>query len=288
MAKSNLYAELERKAVRAIVARSFYRWESAVIISLTLALTVLTVAGIVPVLFGVLDWWFWLGLGVIGEAAFVFSSMQDPAFRARAVDEMFRERFDLRRIGEERLRNQVSKALEYRQRIDEVIHSSREGVLQEHLRDTSRDITRWLENVFRLARRIDTYERDEVIRQDRQAVDPAIDNLKKRLATEDDPTVQRQISQAIAQRQIQRDNLLKLENVMEQAQFQLESTITAIATVYSQMMILGARDVASGRAARLQQEIAGQVQALQDVVHTLDEVYQARTDTLGLTTVQAP
>lgn len=288
MTKSNLYAELERKATRAIFARSFYRWESAVILSVTLALTLLTAVGVLPVLFGLLGWWFWLGLGLVGEAAFVWSSVQDPSLQADAVDGMFRERFDVRRIQDEQLREQVEKALEYRQRIDDVIHSSREGVLQDHLRDASRDTTRWLENVFRLAHRLDAYERDEVIRQDRKAVDPAIDNLKKKLAIEDDPTVQRQISQAIAQRQIQRDNLLKLENVMEQAQFQLESTITAIATVYSQMMILGARDVASGRARRLQQEIAGQVQALQDVVQTMDEVYQARTDTLGLTTVQVP
>ena len=69
---------------------------------------------------------------------------------------------------------------------------------------------------------------------------------------------------------------------MEQAQFQLESTITAMGTVYSQMMLLGSRDVASGRAQRLQQDIADQVQALQDVVHTVDEVYQAGTDFLGL------
>jgi hypothetical protein len=53
-------------------------------------------------------------------------------------------------------------------------------------------------------------------------------------------------------------------------------------TVYSQMMILGSRDVASGRAQRLQQDITDQVQALQDVVHTMDEVYQAGTDPLAL------
>jgi len=53
-------------------------------------------------------------------------------------------------------------------------------------------------------------------------------------------------------------------------------------TVYSQIMILGSRDVASGRAQRLGQDIADQVQALQDVVETMDEVYQAGTDPLGL------
>ena len=76
--------------------------------------------------------------------------------------------------------------------------------------------------------------------------------------------------------------LHKLENVMERARFQLESTITAMGTVYSQMMILNSRDVASGRADRLQQDVADQVQALQDIVHTMYEVYQAGTDPLGL------
>jgi hypothetical protein len=136
--------------------------------------------------------------------------------------------------------------------------------------------------VFRLARRLDAYERDAMIHQDLQTVEPAIESLKKRLAVEDDDTVKRQISQAIAQRQIQRDNLRKLENVMERAEFQLDSTITAMGTVYSQVMILGSRDVASGRARRLQDDIADQVQALQDVVQTLDEVYQAGADPLGL------
>ena len=98
------------------------------------------------------------------------------------------------------------------------------------------------------------------------------ENLKENavgLLGEDSDAVKRQISQAIAQKQIHRDNLRKLQNAMEQAQFQLESTITALGTVYSQVKLLSARDVASGRAQRLQQEIVDQVQALQDVVETV-------------------
>jgi hypothetical protein len=150
------------------------------------------------------------------------------------------------------------------------------------MKDVSMGITRWMENVFRLAKRLDAYEADDVLQTDRQSVAPEIETLKKQLALEDDDTVKRQISQTIAQKQIQRDNLNKLENVMERAQFQLESTITAMGTVYSQIMILGSRDVASGRAQRLEQDIADQVQALQDVVQTLDEVYQAGSAPLGL------
>jgi uncharacterized membrane protein len=277
MAKSNFQEELEQKATRAILTRSIYRWESAVIIGLTLVLFAL-----VRPPFGFWQQWFWLVLGALGEVGLVWSSLTDPEFRAKAVAEMFREKFKAHDIKSMELRTQVEKALEYRSRIDEVIGKSREGVLRAHLKDVSRDITAWVENVLRLARRLDAYETDEMIHQDLQSVEPAMEALKKRLALEDDDTVKRQISQAIAQRQIQRDNLHKLQNVMERAEFQLDSTLTAMGTVYSQMMILGSRDVASGRAQRLQQDIADQVQALQDVVHTMDEVYRAGTDTLGL------
>jgi uncharacterized protein YoxC len=148
-------------------------------------------------------------------------------------------------------------------------------VLRDHLQDVSRGINTWGESIFNLAARLDAYHADRMIQDDMNAVEPAIQEWKKKLALEDDDTVKRQISQTIAQKQIQRDNLLKLKNVMEQAEAQLESTLTAMGTVYSQVMLLSARDVASGRAQRLQQDVNDQVQALQDVVTTVDEVYQS-------------
>lgn len=282
MKQSSFQDELEKKAGRAILTRSVYRWESAVIIALALSLALLSLVGVIPALFGVFQWWFWLILGALGEAGFVWSSVKDPEFRARAVGEMFREKFNADEVQNKALRQRVEKALEYRDRIDEAIAKSKAGVMRDHMTDVSQGITTWMESVFRLARRLDAYMADETLRQDLQAVEPAIESLKRRLAVEDDDTVKRQISQTIAQKQIQRDNLRKLRNVMEQGQFQLESTITAMGTVYSQMMLLSSRDIASGRAQRLQQDVDDQVQALQDVVQTMDEVYQTGTDPLGL------
>lgn len=261
--------DLERKAARAILTQSFYRWESAAIIALTIVLFVL-----VPQPLPFWQRWFWLILGALGEVGLIWSSIQDPEFRTRAVSQMFREKYKTGEIQNRALRSRVEKALEYRDRIDQVIARSRESVLRDHMDDVSQGITSWLENVFRLAKRLDAYMADEMIAQDLRSLDPAIENLKKRLAQEDDETVRHQIGQAIAQKQIQRENLLKLQNVMERADFQLESTITAMGTVYSQMMLLSARDIASGRAQRLQQDIADQVQALQDIVQTVDEVYR--------------
>ena len=282
MSKSNFQQELERKAGRAILIRSVYRWESAVIIALTLSLALLALTGIIPPLFGIVQWWFWLVLGVLGEVGLVWSSVKDPEFRAQAVAEMFHEKFNAREIKNQPVRQRVEKALEYRDRIDEAIAKSREGVMRDHMTDVNQGITQWIENVFRLAKRLDDYTSDATIKQDLESVEPGIEALKKRLALEDDDAVRRQISQTIAQKQIQRDNLRKLQNVMERAQFQLESTVTAMGTVYSQMMLLSARDIASGRAQHLQQNIDDQVLALQDVVQTMDEVYQAGADPLGL------
>ena len=274
---------MEKKAGRAILTRSIYRWESAVIIALTLGLALLSLAGVIPALFGVFQWWFWLILGALGEAGLVWSSVKDPEFRAKAVGEMFREKFDAREIEDEELRKRVEKALEYRDRIDEVIAKSKAGIMRDHMTDVSQGITHWMESVFRLARRLDAYEGDETLREDLKGVEPALEKLYKDLDQwKDDTSVSQQISQAIAQKQILRDNLHKLQKVMERGQFQLKSTITAMGTVYSQMLLLGSRDIASGRAQRLQQDVDDQVQALQDVVQTMDEVYQTGTDPLGL------
>ncbi len=268
MTTHKTHDDLERKAGRAILTQAIYRWESAALIALTLILF-----AFVPQPLPFWQRWFWLVLGALGEAGLVWSSLKDPEFRAKAVAAMFRERFNPRDIKNAGLRQRVEKALEYRDRIDAVIEQNREGIMRDHLRDVSQGITTWLANVFRLARRLDAYLADDMIRQDRQSLPSAIDNLKRRLAMEDDDAVKRQISQTIAQKQIQLDNLRKLQNVMERAQYQLESTITAIGTVYSQVMILDSRGVASGRAQRLQQEVADRVRVLRDVVTTRDEVY---------------
>jgi hypothetical protein len=60
---------------------------------------------------------------------------------------------------------------------------------------------------------------------------------------------------------------------MEKAQYQLETTLTALGTVYSQILLISAKDIDSGRARRLREDISDQVAALQSLQSTLDEVY---------------
>ena len=47
-------------------------------------------------------------------------------------------------------------------------------------------------------------------------------------------------------------------------------------TIYSQLLLVGVKDIDSGRAQRLREDITEQVKQLQDVVSSMDEVYRAR------------
>jgi hypothetical protein len=60
---------------------------------------------------------------------------------------------------------------------------------------------------------------------------------------------------------------------MERAELQLDDTLSAMGTIYAQMQLIGAKDIDSGRAQRLRQDIADQVHSLHDIVQTMDEVY---------------
>jgi hypothetical protein len=75
-------------------------------------------------------------------------------------------------------------------------------------------------------------------------------------------------------KELQGANLEQLENNMHRAELQLEHTLTAMGTIYSQLLLVGSKDVDSGRVRRLREEVADEVQGLQDVLDSMDEVYE--------------
>jgi len=265
MAKGN---ELKQRVSRAIIAHAFFRLESALTIALTIILVFLF-----PMPFPWWQWWYWVILGLIGEALIIYTSITDEVTSQRVVADMLRQEFNPREIHSPEYRQRVEKALEYRQRIEEHTRSIKAGVLRDHLSDTTADIADWVANVFGLAKRLDLYHNDQMLFQDRREVPREIAELRSRLQREDDEAVRQQLQQAIASKEEQLVNLEKLQNMMEKAEYQLETTLTALGTVYSQLLLINAKDIDSGRAQRLREDIAEQVAALQSLQETLDEVY---------------
>jgi hypothetical protein len=263
--------ELERRAFRAMLSHAFFRWESAFTIALTIILIFLFSKP-----FPWWQWWYWLILGVVAEALIIWTSLSDAETGQKVVAEMFRQEFNVRTLRDTKLRERLEKALEYRQRIDTHIQHSEEGVLREHLRDTTAGVTDWIANIFDIARRLDAYEGDKMIQQDMRSVPLAIKNFKERLETEDDEAVRAQMRETIRNKAAQLENLQKLQNTMEKAEFQLENTLAALGTLYTQLQLIGAKDMDSGRTQRLQEDISGQIASLHDIVEAMDEVYMSR------------
>ena len=273
MAKGLFRTELERQAWRAMLSFAIFRLESALTIATTIILTFLF-----PNPFPWWRWWYWLIIGVVAEALIIYTSLSDPALGQKVVSDMLRGEFNVGELHSSKYRDKVEKALEYRERIEGVIRQSRQGVLRSHLEEDARRITEWVANVFGLARRLDAYENDEIIKRDTRSVQSAIKDFEARLRLEDDEAVREQMQEAIRSKRTQWDNLQRLQNTMEKAEFQLENTLAAMGTVYAQLQLIGAKDVDSSRARNLREDIAQQVAALQDIAEAMDEVYSGLKD----------
>jgi len=260
---------LRKRATRAIIENAVFDWKSGVVIALTILFTAFS-----PIRE---EWrWFYLAGGIVMWLALLISIVTDPAANAKAVADLLRHDFDPRQLRSDAGRDRIDKALEYRQRIAETVARTRDGVLREHLRDMAGQVDEWIGNLYQLAQRLDAFESDDVIHQDMRSVPQAIQNLQAKLKIEDDASVREQMQQTIESKKAQQANLQQLENMMQKADLQMDSTLTAMGTIYSQLLIVGVKDIDSGRAQRLREDISEQVKQLQDVVSSMDEVYRAK------------
>lgn len=264
MAESTLW----RRAWRTILMHAITRPESAI----TIALAIITI-GLFPRPFVFWRWWFWLILFLVAELLIVYTSIRDERTAEQVVGEMLRERYNPVTITRPTLRAQVERALQYRQSIQHQVDSTRRGVLRDHLAQTADSVDEWLGQVYALAQRLDRLSADPIIQKDLQAAPGEIARYRTRLEQADDDGVKQQLQQAITSKETQLSNLEQLARTMERGQLQLENTVSALGTIYSQFLLLEAQDVESGRMSRLNQDIAEQVKSLNDVVSTLDELY---------------
>ncbi|MFW6042161.1 MAG: hypothetical protein ACOC9C_00605 [Chloroflexota bacterium] len=267
----NKRTSLEQRAQRAILQYAFFRPESAVLLALTIL-----VAFFAPQYVELIPWWGWLLGGLVGEAALVYSSLTDPEAHRRVVANMLQDEFHPERLQDNWLREQVRSAFDYRSRITAAIRERRDSVLKDHLADTAGQLDEWLEEVYGLAQRLDRYlmERD-LHRSNREHATARLRELREQLQHTDAQPVRRDIEYNIESLQGQLDAIDQLEDAMQRARLRLENTLTAMGTIYTQTMLVGAKDIDSGRARRLRQEITDEVDELSDVLAAMDEVYAA-------------
>lgn len=259
---------------RALLQEAIFRPESALVISLTLLLAVFA-----PQIgfLSFIPFWIWLLGGLVAEGALVASSLTDADFGRRVVEKMLRRQFKPERLHDTRLQQRVTEAFDYRARIEQAIRQQDDSMLKDELHQTALQIDSWLEHIYSLAQRIDRFRQEqEIVQRDRTRTARRIDELKQQLAQEDDAAVRDQIKSTLESKQRQLATLETLDDTIRRAELQLENSHTYLGTLYSQTMLIDAKDIDSGRAQRLRHEISGEVDELQDMLLAMDEVYAAR------------
>ncbi len=268
MATESIIDEIEQEAGKSLLKNAIFRLESALMVGGAILASVF-----MPNIIGWLPWWAWSMIGVFGEAAIIWSSLTDKAEQQKVIDSLFREKYSTTGFRDRELNAKLKEAEQYRQRIQAVVDQQRSGVLRDRMKSTTAQVYDWIANMVALARRLDTFRTDPVIKRDLDTVPKEIKQLEARMNLESNPRVREQIAATLESSRQQNAALQELKNRMQRADLQLDHSLSALGTVYSQLLLIGSKDVDSDRAERLQEDIRGQVLALQDLVDSLNEVY---------------
>lgn len=214
---------------------------------------------------------------LIAQVILLYRAANNEKSHAKVIEEMLRPKiqFNPASIQDRNIQAKVDEALRYWELIQNTVTKSGEASMRDRFERTTREVTHWLQAVYDLAARVDKFQLNQVIKQDMQRVPADIRNLEQKLARERSPEVKRQLERTIADKQRQLQTLQSLEDSMEKAGYQLDSTISALGTIYSQLLLVGSKDEEGSRVNRLEDEISEQVQRLEDLREAMDEVYQS-------------
>ncbi len=268
--------ELKKRIRRDVWQYAIFRTESAIVIALTLILTFINLLITANNPEFILPSWSWLIGGGLAEAALIYSSLTDPNVSKQIVQAMFQEQFKPEQIQDKDLQKQITEALDYRGRIAGITAQRTDTVLKDSLEETIIQIDEWIKEIYDLARRLDEFKKQkDVLDRNTKRANERLQQLRQQLKMTSDPAVQQdiQVNMDSLNRQIETNTTL--QNTMERARLRLENTVTAMGTIYSQTMLFGAKDIDSGRAQRLRQDIADEVTELGDILVAMDEVYTA-------------
>jgi len=265
--------QIKEQAKQRLRQFALLRPESAIVIAGTLVLSTLTGLGFLGD--GLSSYWWLVTLfGLLGEGALFYSTMQDKAALQKVIDQLFREQFDLGKIKNSKLKQKLEKAFEYRRLIIEEIEREDDFVLDDHLLEVAGELEDWIKHVYHLAESLDLYLRDPIMMRDMDQVPLDLEALQKKLRNESSARVRQDLERAIKTKASQLEALQLLSETMSRAQLQLDNTLSAIGTIYMQTRHLGAKEIDSGRAQRLQADMHEQILTLEDITTAMDDVFQ--------------
>lgn len=269
--KSLLPSKLPNRARNLIWQYAIYRWENAVILGGTLLLTVFGPLGM-P-----LNLIVWPLLGLAGISAIIYSSLSNPRTNSEIVLKAFQAQFDLKQLRLPELRQAMTLALEFQRRIEAQVRQQHASPLWDRPEDAANQIEEWITNIHRLALRVDAYRHDTLFRQNMTIVPQEIEKLETQRRRESNPVFQAELDQLLDSKRKQLQAMQALDTRMRQAEFQLQQSLAALGTVDSQIQLIDSHDTDGGKSERIRADVKEQVDRLNDLVTSINEVYEVPT-----------
>jgi len=266
--KSLLPSRLPDRARSLIWQNALYRWENAVVVAGAILLSAFGPLG------QPLNLIVWPILGVVGVGAVMYSSLTNPRTNSELLLRIFQAQFDLKAIKAPDLNKAVTLALEYQRRIEAQVRQQHDSPLWSQPEDAANQMEEWITNVYRLALRLDAYERDTLNKQQLARVPQELEVLKTKRQRETNPTFQAELDQLLNSKQRQLDALQALDTRMQKARYQLEQSLAALGTVDSQVQLIDSHDRDGGKQERIRENVTEEVARLGDLVTSINEVYE--------------
>ena len=171
--------------------------------------------------------------------------------------------------------DKLERAENYKKQIIILIGQKKGSAFANQLNLLGDQLNQWETHMQQLVKRVRDFEADEIIQRDLRDVPTDIERLQAQLNSETNPQVRKEMGETLNSYQQQQQQLNALVTLMRRTELDIDETLAAIGGIYSQMQLIGAKDVSGNRARRLSADVDEQAQRLGDLLDAMDEVYDS-------------
>ena len=253
----------------ALIQQALLRWENAALIALAILLT-----AFFPQPFAFWPVWGWGALALVGVIAITLSSLGESDVRSAAIDTEHYQQFKPEAIKTPAIRNIFLQGLKYRSMIEQMVAQTPDGVIKTRLDDLCNKVKQWSTYIYELAKVLDDYQRDPMLNKDPAAIQAEVARIKNSLARETNQVLIAESQNLIASKQKYLQTSEALKDKMTAAGMQLEQSLDAMATIYTQFKLLETRDINSVNTQAIDHDIDEQVSRMGDLIDGLQKAYQ--------------
>lgn len=173
-------------------------------------------------------------------------------------------------LMDERLESYLLQAQGYQEEIETIIQTA-DDTKQSELQRLGKQIDTWTKAIGRLVKRINELSQNEIVRRDMDRVPTAIADIEARLKQETDPRLRTKLQHTLLKRQKQWRALQALQQTLQQAEIEVESTLSSLGTIHSQILTgQSTSEIANYK--RLAVEVTEEVQRLEEHLQTLRQI----------------